>query len=279
MPVVVGYNGKKHASEALDWAAEEALHRAAALVVLFAANYPGMTLPPGPGLFELEPGALDAATELTDTGVAEVRVARPDLIVIGRTVVTSPTEALVEESAEASLLVVGSRGRGSALATLLGSVSFAVASTAQCPVVVVKEGCGATVVGRRNRVVVGTDGSERAASAVAFAAAFAGSRSASMEVICCTGELSVPVVSQEELRRAAAGILERTCASLDERHPRLTVTTRVEDGMPELTLVDASSDAGLLVVGSSGRGHPRMMIAGSTAFAVIQGAQCPVAVV
>jgi hypothetical protein len=50
MPVVVGYNGKKHASEALDWEAEEALHRAAALVVLFAANYPGMTLPPGPGL-------------------------------------------------------------------------------------------------------------------------------------------------------------------------------------------------------------------------------------
>ena len=68
---------------------------------------------------------------------------------------TSPTEALVEESAEASLLVVGSRGRGSVLATLLGSVSFAVASTAQCPVVVVKEGCGAMVVGRRNRVVVG----------------------------------------------------------------------------------------------------------------------------
>jgi len=90
------------------------------------------------------------------------------------------------------------------LATLLGSVSFAVASTAQCPVVVVKEGWGATLVGRRNRVVVGTDGSDRAASAVAFDADFAASRSASMEVICCTGGLSVPVVSQEELRRAAA---------------------------------------------------------------------------
>ena len=76
MPVVVGYNGKKHANEALDWAAEEALHRAAALVVLFAANYPGMTLPEKPGLFEFEPGALDAATELTDIGVAEVRTAR-----------------------------------------------------------------------------------------------------------------------------------------------------------------------------------------------------------
>jgi nucleotide-binding universal stress UspA family protein len=279
MLVVVGYNGKKHASEALHWAAEEALQRTAALVVLFAANYPGMTLPPGPGLFEFEPGALDAAQEVTNRGVAEVSAARPDVIAIGRTVVSSPTEALVDESAEGSLVVVGSRGRGSVLATVLGSVSFAVASTAQCPVVVVKEGCGATVVGPKNRVVVGTDGSERAASAVAFAADFAASRSASIEVICCTGELSVPVISQEDLRRSAADILERTCASLGETHSQLTVTTRLEDGVPELTLVDASTDAGLLVVGSSGRGHPRLMIAGSTTFAVIYGAQCPVAVV
>ena len=279
MPVVVGYNGKTHASEALDWAAEEALHRAAALVVVFAANYPGMTLPPGPGLFELEPGALDAATEVTDAGVAEVRTARPDLIAIGRTVVTSPTEALVDESAEASLLVVGSRGRGSVLATLLGSVSFAVASTAHCPAVVVKEGSGTTVVGRSKGVVVGTDGSERAASAVTFAADFAASRSAPMEVICCTGELSVPIVSQEALRRSAADILERTCASLEQTHPQLSVKTHLADGVPELSLVNASTDAGLMVVGSSGRGHPRMMIAGSTAFAVIHGAHCPVAVI
>jgi len=100
-----------------------------------------------------------------------------------------PTQALVEESAEASSLVVVCRGRGSVLATLLGSVSFAVASSAPCPVVVVKDGLAATVVGPKNRVVVGTDGSERAASAVAFAADFAASRSASMDVICCTGEL------------------------------------------------------------------------------------------
>jgi nucleotide-binding universal stress UspA family protein len=100
-----------------------------------------------------------------------------------------------------------------------------------------------------------------------------------MEVICCTGELSVRVVSEEELRRSAKDILERTCASLAETHPQLTVMTRLEDGVPELTLVPASSDAGLMVIGSNGRGHPRMMIPGSTAFAVVHGAHCPVAVV
>jgi nucleotide-binding universal stress UspA family protein len=279
LPVVVGYNGKKHATEALEWAAAEAIRRGTRLVVLFAANYPGMTLPPGPGLLELDPGALDAAREVTATGVADVTAAHPDLLVMEMTVVTSPTQALVEESAEASLLVVGSRGRGSVLATLLGSVSFAVASNARCPVVVVKEGSADTVVGPEKRVIAGTDGSEPAASAVAFAGDLAASRSASIEVICCTGEVSVPVFSQEELRRSAADILQRARASLEETHPRLTVITRVEDGVPELALVDASTDAGLVVVGTNGRGQPRRMITGSTAFAVIYGAHCPVAVV
>jgi hypothetical protein len=41
MPVVVGYNGKKHASEALDWAVEEALHRTAPLVDRLRPNIPG----------------------------------------------------------------------------------------------------------------------------------------------------------------------------------------------------------------------------------------------
>ena len=248
-------------------------------MVLFAANYPGMTLPPGPGLFEFEPGALDSAREVTDHGIAEVRAAHPDLIAIGETVVTSPTQALVEASADASLLVVGSRGRGSVLATLLGSISFAVASGAQCPVVVVKEGGEATPVRAGDRVVVGTDGSDRAAAAVAYAADLAASRSASLELICCTGELSVPMIRQEDLRSFAGAILEHTMSSLEERHSGLTVVSRVEDGAPELTLVNASTGADLLVIGSSGRGHPRMMIPGSTAFAVMHGARCPVAVI
>jgi hypothetical protein len=50
---------------------------------------------------------------------------------------------------------------------------------------------------------------------------------------------------QEDLRPSAAEILRRTCASLGGTHPRLTVMSRVEDGVPERTLVDASTDTGL----------------------------------
>ena len=61
--VVVGYNGKKHSHAALAWGAEEAAQRDALLLVLFAANYPGMTLEPGPGLLRRDPGALEVAHE------------------------------------------------------------------------------------------------------------------------------------------------------------------------------------------------------------------------
>jgi nucleotide-binding universal stress UspA family protein len=162
------------------------------------------------------------------------------------------------------------------LGTLLGSISLVVPARALCPVVVVKQDCAKTRPGPGRRVVVGTDGSAPAAAAVAYAAEFASSRSADLEIICCTGEPSPRGGRSVDRRRAAEEVLDSVARSVLRTDPDLTVVTRVEDGPAENALAAASEDAGLVVVGSRGRGAFKGMIAGSVSMAVIHGARCPV---
>lgn len=135
--VVVGYNDKAHSRAAVTWAAHEAARRRLPLVVLYAANYPGMTGPPGRGLHHRDPGALEAAEEVTARGVAAAAAARPELTVVGATEVTTAVRALTEASRDAALVVVGTRGRSGIVRTLLGSVSSSVAALAASAVIVV----------------------------------------------------------------------------------------------------------------------------------------------
>ena len=64
--------------------------------MLFAANYSGMTVEPGPGLLERSPRALEAAEEVTARGVSRALEAHPGLRIAGATEVTSPSQALTE---------------------------------------------------------------------------------------------------------------------------------------------------------------------------------------
>lgn len=278
-PVVVGYNATKPADEALAWAANEAVRRGLPLVVLFAANYPGMTRPPEPGHGELDPGALEAAEEVTRQGTVTATAAHPELDVRGETTALNPTKALLEGSSRASLLVVGSRGRGTISGALLGSVSFGVAAGASCPTVVVTRESVTRPLGPEHPVVVGTDGSPPATSAVHFAADIATESSAALHVVCSTDGESPATADQHQLRDSAENILSSVRATLQHTHPQLTPVTKVTDGAPEQALRDASGHAGLIVVGSRGRGTVKGMVAGSVSFAVIQRVQCPVAVV
>lgn len=276
-PVVVGYNGRRHSRDALLWATQEAVQRGAPLLVVYAADYPGMTLGPGPGLLEPDPGALEAAHEVTAQGVSQALKAQHELRVAGATEVTSPSEALTEASTDADLLVIGTRGYGRVIGALLGSVAFAVAAGAKCPVIVVTGDPMNRWVGPRHRVVVGTDGSAPAAAAVDFAADRAATASAALEIVTCTGEH--PDFDADVLRTSAATIARSAAARLRDTHPELTVTMRVEDSPAAAALVDSSADAGLVVVGTRGRGAFKGLLLGSVSHAVIHGANCPVAVV
>ncbi|MET0821502.1 MAG: universal stress protein [Aeromicrobium sp.] len=71
---------------------------------------------------------------LSDT--ADVRRDHPDVAISCAVVCGNPAEKLIEASADADLLVIGSRGQGGFLGLLLGSVTDQVVHHARCRVLV-----------------------------------------------------------------------------------------------------------------------------------------------
>jgi nucleotide-binding universal stress UspA family protein len=267
--VVVGYNGTRHAREAVEWAAAEAARRNVPLQVVYAANYPGMALGPGPGLLERSPGALDAAEEVTAEGVAVALESQPGLHVTGVTEVTSPADTLVRAGAEAELLVIGTRGYGRVLGPLLRTVAGTVTARAPFPVVVVSAGAGSPRPGHVRDVVVGTDGSSGADGAVRFAAEYAAATGSPLRIVAGIDEQAPSEAGRNRLGDAAQRLVDKARRLVHGTHPGLIVTTAVEHGPAHRVLVDASRTARLLVVGSRGQGAVRAMLLGSVSRAVI----------
>ena len=140
--VVVGVDHSAGARDALRFALEEARLRKATLRVVHAwqFGYIGVTgmegrLPAVGG--ELRDWRDAAEAELEETlgdAIADVG----DVKLERRVVEGAPGAVLVEESREADLLVVGSRGHGGFAQLLLGSVSQQCAHHALCPVLIVR---------------------------------------------------------------------------------------------------------------------------------------------
>ncbi|WDZ82382.1 universal stress protein [Micromonospora cathayae] len=136
-PVVVGVDGSEVAELAVGQAADEAAGRGVPLVLAHVWYADGNR--PVPEEFAETEAAFRVAAGRLLAGAAEtVRARYPDLAVEERPVrAAKPEEALISASGEASLVVVGSRGRGGFAGLLLGSVSQALVQHAHCPVLVV----------------------------------------------------------------------------------------------------------------------------------------------
>jgi nucleotide-binding universal stress UspA family protein len=141
---VVGVDGSEPAREALARAIREAAAHGDRLRVvttwhLPAAAYgaPGLAMPATPTLEGLERAARDVA----EAAAGEARAAGVDAEAVVRE--AQPADALIELTADADLLVVGSRGHGGFTGLLLGSVSAQCAHHAPCPVMIVRGGAGA----------------------------------------------------------------------------------------------------------------------------------------
>lgn len=142
--ILVGVDASPASVEALERAAEEARLHAATLEVVHAFNPPDQTtafpvLPEhGTDKVDLEAEREKANAKL-GRWLEESEVDLSGLDVEWCVLANSrPTEVLIERSADADLVVVGSRGRGGFRGLLLGSTSEQVTRHARCPVLVVR---------------------------------------------------------------------------------------------------------------------------------------------
>jgi nucleotide-binding universal stress UspA family protein len=134
--VVVGIDGSDDSRAALEWAVEAARVRAAVVIAVTAFRPPSAVsrfLVAGPTDVEDYEAA---ARQMLDRVVDEVSSRGLGAPVTREVAIGDPRAVLVQRTADADLVVVGSRGRGGFTGLLLGSVSRHVAHHAPCPAVI-----------------------------------------------------------------------------------------------------------------------------------------------
>jgi nucleotide-binding universal stress UspA family protein len=145
--IVVGVDGSESARTALEFALAEAARRSArvrAVIAFHPPQYwpvlyggaPMMIVPPS-----TEQLAADADRTVQQTvaeATADVGSAAQAVPLEVRVVQGDPARVLIDQAADADLLVVGHRGLGAIASACLGSVGLQCVMHATCPVIVVR---------------------------------------------------------------------------------------------------------------------------------------------
>jgi nucleotide-binding universal stress UspA family protein len=277
-PVVVGVDESPASSGAVWWAVREARFRRTRLLVVHSAS-------------EAHP---DRAAEVADDALRLARGLGPDLAVDAVVDDRAAGPALCRASADAALLVVASRGLGGFAGLLLGSVSAHVATHAECPVLVVHRGerwAGPEAPDRSALPVVvgaGPYGTPAPVLEPVLDFAFTEARMCRTSVVALRSWRPPPPAWRSDVRPLVADVAElETSERLDlaealkpwrHSHPEVAVRQRLSPVGAAAALVDAGSEAQLLVVGAH-RVRAAALRLGSVSQQVLHHAPCPVAIV
>ncbi|MGW7681598.1 universal stress protein [Kribbella sp. NPDC054772] len=249
-PVVVGIDGSPAADVAVKWAAAEAASLGSDLRLLHV----------------VAPGRTPAdAGDIVNRAAELARDLQPDLVIDAHLDRGAPSTILVRASAEASTVVIGTRGFGTMVGALFGSTGLDLVANARCPVVVVRPDLGSLA---GIRVVIGYDGSPAADTALDVGLDYAHRHDLDVRVVAAQpAGTGLHRISEDELRTAVH--------KRDGHDAELVQIT----GHPAEHLLRLASDAALIVLGARGRGGFTGMLIGSVSQTVLHHADCPVAVI
>lgn len=281
---VVGIDGSDESVDALRWtiAAAGADHHVHAVTVWTYPVAVGGGLGYGAGTTpvlafdEIEQGAqatLDGVIEQVDSSGVDLTHAT--------LMAPSPSAGLVEAAQDADLLVVGTRRHSTMDRVFVGSVAIQCAHHAPCPFVAVP--ASAPPIG--DVIAVAVDGSESSPDALRWAAEVAQAR-----------DVRLRVVSVWERVGWSTGPRVVDPDQTDDERALETLRTSVEDTVPEVVdrieyrpvhaeehvaahILDAVEGAGLLVMGSRGRGGFTGLLLGSVSQRCIEASTIPVAII
>jgi nucleotide-binding universal stress UspA family protein len=280
--IVVGFDGSAQSRAALRFAVAQAGRMSGRVHVVTAYDYNWGAARFG-GAEVLEETVRDRQEKLLAEAVEEVRPIAPEVPVTTSAILGEPAPVLLNAGRSAALTVVGNRGRGGFGSLLLGSVSQKVATHARHPVIVVR----GTVDTATGPVVVGVDHTEHSDHTIGAAFEEAVRRDCPVIAIhaftlpAAYGAMAMTVLPYKpaDLRDAEAAALDRAIQPWRDKFPGVTVETLVAQGTAARVLVDVSSNAGLVVVGSRGHGGVAETLLGSVSLQVLHHSDCPVLVV
>jgi nucleotide-binding universal stress UspA family protein len=282
-PIVVAVDGSKAALHAVAWAAREAVATDARLRVVHvvqpvAAAGVGMVPPVAPVSGDvLEESGQRVLAEALDEASAVISRNQIDAALLYGPV----ARTLLDLSADAQLLAIGTEGAGPMTRLLLGSVTGHVAAHARCPVVVAP---GKSPHDENIDVAVGIDGSNESLAALRFAMRHADRHGAAVTAVFAV-HLN-PMADTPEfadvaatLKRQAERFLAEAVAGCAEDYPDVKVNRVVRSDHPVAVLLAESARGELVVVGSRGRGAFTGMVLGSVSQALLRHANGVVVVV
>jgi len=296
-PILVGIDGSENSESAMWWAVNIAVESNRSLRLLTCYSLPalvGMGVSAGyvgPMLSSEEVRAADdhnrAALDLMKSKILKTH---PEIKIETFLDQGSPVMALLKASDDVSMIVIGTKGVGSGHALLMGSVSYAIAHRAECPVILVPESAKRTAAGR---VVVGIDSSKGALDAANWALHFAEDMHRDLELITAWhypysamspefGVMSGPDIDELRLAmlRDARNLVNRVKKHLsDDEGSKVSISTEVVEGSAADSLVEYTTPQDILVVGSKSHSLIAAVLLGSTAVGVAHRSKCPVVIV
>lgn len=273
---IVGVDGSFGARSALEWAlANSPLHDAEVTVLhahqqgaaarILSAVHVGR---------ESEAGTTATALHELDASIADIV---GDRTIERRVISGHPGRALLDAAADATLMVVGRHGAGSAWQHGLGSVSRHCVLHAVVPTVIVPTDWDHTMT---KEIVVGYDGSENAGAAVRWAIGFANGHASVRALVALeiAPWLRSDIIEErlaDELRQERA----RICDLLADVDPHGTARREVVVRGARPALARAAETADLVVVGAHGSGRIASTVLGSVSTWMLDASTRPIAVV